>query len=38
MASEQVLDVLMRRHVFDSERPFPDAEVLGLLRQVTGTT
>ena len=26
MASEQVLDVLMRRHVFDSERPF--AEVL----------
>lgn len=24
MASEQVLDVLMRRHVFDSERPFPD--------------
>ena len=22
MASEQVLDVLMRRHVFDSERPF----------------
>ncbi len=24
MASVHVLDVLMRRHVFDSERPFPD--------------
>ena len=24
MASEHVLDVLVRRHVFDSERPFPD--------------
>ena len=24
MASEHVLDVLIRRHVFDSERPFPD--------------
>src|SRR5215467_8180902 len=23
MASEQVLEVLVRRHVFDSERPFP---------------
>ena len=31
MGSEQVLDVAVRRHVFDSE-------VLGLLRQVTGTT
>jgi hypothetical protein len=24
VASEHVLDVLVRRHVFDSERPFPD--------------
>ena len=24
MASEHVLDVLVRRNVFDSERPFPD--------------
>ena len=24
MASEHVLDVLVRRHVFDSERPFAD--------------
>ena len=24
MASEQILEVLMRRHVFDSERPFSD--------------
>ncbi len=31
MGSEQVLDVAVRRHVFDGE-------VLGLLRQVTGTT
>ena len=23
MASEQVLEVLVRRHVFDSQRPFP---------------
>jgi hypothetical protein len=28
MASEQVLEVVVRRHVFTSERPF--------LRQVTG--
>ena len=25
MASEQVLDVVVRRHIFTSERPFPDA-------------
>jgi hypothetical protein len=24
VASEHVLDVLIRRHIFDSERPFPD--------------
>jgi len=29
VASEHVLDVLIRRHVFDSERPFPD--VLGAI-------
>ena len=53
MASEDILEVRVRRHVFDRERPFSDviapyrdaaaaqvaerldAEVLGLLRQVT---
>ncbi len=45
MGSEQVLDVAARRHVLDSELPFQavldgifGGEVLGLLRQVTGTT
>jgi hypothetical protein len=31
-----VIDVAVRRHVFDSQLPFQ--AVLGLLRQATGTT
>jgi hypothetical protein len=37
MASEQVLDVAVRRHIFNSERPFPMtalADDVARLRQV----